>query len=724
MATASASAPLPYTVDGAGPSRQPVDFNAALSTWRDINLVELQSQLNTLAPELLQAQTAAVANRKKLADQTREFKKQPDANKLESFKPLLKAYQSEIDTLTKRSKAAENAFLNVHSALGSAPDPYPLLEVTLEQAASLNDLESLKQANAKLTRDLAQHQSRSDAAKAQDTENARLQQRIRALEQDFDARLKQSTAALERELSAKWDERIRNLNEREADLTKSLNLAQEQLQHLKSKDDSATAQLLGSTHPDDLDDADPAQRNGKANLAAEVELLSRDLERAHARVESVERRNEQLRAEVESVKSGRQESDKLSLLEAESQQKDRNLVQLQASLEHERQRAAELSAQLDSSRQAQRKQITEKDAEIESLRTKLHQRSDYADIKRELDIVKAIHFSAEDDEESPNADDKGTTLASASAPSPSLEALLLDKNKRLEDQLATLRVANTELSASLNKAASNVASLTTELAQTKTLNQRLEADLVSVGRDNRENRSGAKATAALSAEDALRQIESLEAEVSQTHTAKSRASTSARAVPRSAEATTTSSGGDSSILTIVTSQRDRFRSRNAELEEELRSQFDTISELRAEIKTLQSDNLALYEKMRYLQSFSGRQQGGGGARSEAVIQMGSGGTDASGAYPPARTGGDDKYRAKYEEAMNPFAAFRGREQTRAMAQLNPLERALHVLTRLVVSHRRMRVVFMAYAIGLHLLVLGMLFEVSATSSAQTCSVPH
>ncbi len=715
---------MPYTVDGAGPSRQPVDFSAALSTWRDINLVELQSQLNTLAPELLQAQTAAVANRKKLADQTREFKKQPDANKLESFKPLLKAYQSEIDTLTKRSKAAENAFLNVHSALGSAPDPYPLLEVTLEQAASLNDLESLKQANAKLTRDLAQHQSRSDAAKAQDTENARLQQRIRALEQDFDARLKQSTAALERELSAKWDERIRNLNEREADLTKSLNLAQEQLQHLKSKDDSATAQLLGSTHPDDLDDADPTQRNGKANLAAEVELLSRDLDRAHARVESVERRNEQLRAEVESVKSGRQESDKLSLLEAESQQKDRNLVQLQASLEHERQRATELSAQLDSSRQAQRKQITDKDAEIESLRTKLHQRSDYADIKRELDIVKAIHFSAEDDEDTPNTDDKRAASASGTAASsPSLEALLLNKNKRLEDQLATLRVANTELSASLDKAASDLASLTAELAQSKTLNQRLEADLVSVGR---ESRSGAKSTAAMSAEDALRQIESLEAEVSQTHTTKPRASTSAHAVPASAEAatTTTSSGGDSSILTIITSQRDRFRSRNAELEEELRSQFDTISELRAEIKTLQSDNLALYEKMRYLQSFSGRQQGGGGARSEAVIQMGSGGTDASGAYPPARTGGDDKYRAKYEEAMNPFAAFRGREQTRAMAQLNPLERALHVLTRLVVSHRRMRVVFMAYAIGLHLLVLGMLFEVSATSSAQTCSVPH
>ncbi len=103
-------------------------------------------------------------------------------------------------------------------------------------------------------------------------------------------------------------------------------------------------------------------------------------------------------------------------------------------------------------------------------------------------------------------------------------------------------------------------------------------------------------------------------------------------------------------------------------------------------------------------------------------------TDASGAYPPPHptirgAGGDDKYRAKYEEAMNPFEAFRGREQTRAMAQLNPLERALHILTRVVLSHRRMRLFFMVYAIFLHVLIFGMLFEVSH-SSADTCTVPQ
>lgn len=37
--------------------------------------------------------------------------------------------------------------------------------------------------------------------------------------------------------------------------------------------------------------------------------------------------------------------------------------------------------------------------------------------------------------------------------------------------------------------------------------------------------------------------------------------------------------------------------------QELRKQFNIISELRAEVKSLQADNLKLYEKVRYMQSY-------------------------------------------------------------------------------------------------------------------------
>jgi hypothetical protein len=38
---------------------------------------------------------------------------------------------SEIDALTKRCKASENAFLGVYKLLADAPDPYPLLEAAV-----------------------------------------------------------------------------------------------------------------------------------------------------------------------------------------------------------------------------------------------------------------------------------------------------------------------------------------------------------------------------------------------------------------------------------------------------------------------------------------------------------------------------------------------------------------------------------------------------------------
>lgn len=59
--------------------------------------------------------------------------------------PLL-AYQTEIDSLTKRSKTAENAFLNVYKVLAEAPDPYPLLE-----AAVVSDLHSVSVCIASLS---------------------------------------------------------------------------------------------------------------------------------------------------------------------------------------------------------------------------------------------------------------------------------------------------------------------------------------------------------------------------------------------------------------------------------------------------------------------------------------------------------------------------------------------------------------------------------------------
>jgi len=173
------------------------------------------------------------------------------------------------------------------------------------------------------------------------------------------------------------------------------------------------------------------------------------------------------------------------------------------------------------------------------------------------------------------------------------------------------------------------------------------------------------------------------------------------------------SSADTSILPIVTSQRDRFRQRNAELEEELRKQFQIISELRAEIKSLQSDNLKLYEKVRYMQSY--REESGHRPLTTQLNPLPS---------PATRLDDMSQYKARYEEAMNPFEAFRGREATRAYQNLNHVERGVLGLTRAILGNRRARTFFVFYAIMLHLLVMFTTYECTISSDRQLHKQPN
>ena len=165
--------------------------------------------------------------------------------------------------------------------------------------------------------------------------------------------------------------------------------------------------------------------------------------------------------------------------------------------------------------------------------------------------------------------------------------------------------------------------------------------------------------------------------------------------------------------------------RHSSWTQELRKQFQIISELRTEIKTLQADNLKLYEKVRYMQSY--REDSG----SRPVTQL-----DPLPAPSSGRLDDMSKYQARYEEAMNPFEAFRGRvshcnmliwgivqqfqpqEATRAYQALNPVERGVLTLTRSVLGNRRARTFFICYALALHLLVLYTTYECTGSTDLQ------
>ncbi|KZS93958.1 hypothetical protein SISNIDRAFT_453667 [Sistotremastrum niveocremeum HHB9708] len=674
-------------------------FADALALWKEINLTDLQKTLDAQGIELVENQKESVVGRKGLADRTKEFKKIPDEEKLNAIKGLLKAYQTEIDSLTRRCKFSENAFLSVYKVFAEAPDPYPLLELAVDQTVKVSQVSSLESEIARLREENAELKKKADAQSSTEKERKKAEKRVETLEEKMEVMIAERVAVKENEMHATYDERLMNYQEREKDFIRQVELAKSQLRDLRTSNESKDAKLLNHSERQDQETV--------ARLA-ELDLIVADLERANTRVAAVERRNEILRAELEASRAGIDTAavERIKTFESTIESLENSQEKLSRALDNQRDIAADAERQLTRKIEALERDVSSKASEIENLKRKISRFSDYDEIKRELEIMKFVEFAgadindSEDDIDGDQNQDDGLRLPNPNSSkqsdgqNKSLEVLLASKNKRMLDELTKFRVLHGELEASLTRISAELEEHKAELQKQKELNEKLELDLLQVHKSSTPpdsngelNLLGGRGTPDVSSTRSPGEDD--------------------RTLNHSPIPFTSSA--ETSILPIVTSQRDRFRQRNAELEEQLRKQLAVISELRAESKTLQGDNLKLYEKVRYMQSY--RDDGAGPSKVALdALNIGS---------------GDDlgKYKSRYEEAMNPFAAFQSREASRAVQALNPVEGAVLALTRHILGSRRARITFICYATALHVLVIFTTYE-SALGSDRSKAIPY
>ena len=167
---------------------------------------------------------------------------------------------------------------------------------------------------------------------------------------------------------------------------------------------------------------------------------------------------------------------------------------------------------------------------------------------------------------------------------------------------------------------------------------------------------------------------------------------------------------------MIQAQRDRFKQKNSQLEEELSKQYTTVSSLRQEVASLQKDNLSLYEKSRYVSTYSRSQSSSANAYAAAPQ---SSTISASDSTPSGLS--LDRYHSAYEANLSPFAAFRGRESTRAYRQMSLPERIVFSITRMVLANRTSRNLFALYCLALHLLVFAMLYAMHSADTTKHAS---
>nr|XP_021507164.1 protein CASP isoform X5 [Meriones unguiculatus] len=407
--------------------------------WRRFDLQQLQRELDATATVLANRQDESEQSRKRLIEQSREFKKNTPEDLRKQVAPLLKSFQGEIDALSKRSKEAEAAFLTVYKRLIDVPDPVPALDLGQQLEIKVQRLHDIETENQKLRETLEEYNKEFAEVKNQEVTIKALKEKIREYEQTLKSQAETIALEKEQKLQNDFAEKERKLQETQMSTTSKLEEAEHKLQTLQTALEKTRTELF------DLKTKYDEETTAKAD---EIEMIMTDLERANQRAEVAQREAETLREQLSSANHSLQLASKIqkapdveqatevltrSSLEVELAAKEREIAQLvddvqrlQASLTKLRENSASQISQLE-------QQLSAKNSTLKQLEEKLKGQADYEEVKKELNTLKSMEF----------APSEGAGTQDSAKP---LEVLLLEKNRSLQSENATLRISNSDLS--------------------------------------------------------------------------------------------------------------------------------------------------------------------------------------------------------------------------------------------------------------------------------------
>ncbi|XDV31576.1 hypothetical protein PO909_002564 [Leuciscus waleckii] len=629
--------------------------------WKRFDLQQLQRELDGSATLLASRQDDSEQSRKKLIEQSREFKKNTPEDLRKLVSPLLKSFQAEIDALSKRSKESETAFLNVYKRLIDVPDPVPVLELSQQLHLKVQRMHDIDTENQKLRETLEEYNKEFAEVKNQEVTIKTLKEKIREYEQSVRNQAENLALEKQQQIHKDYAEKERKFQESHESLVCKLQETELKAQSLQTALERTQTELFYLKTKYDEESAAKAD---------EIDMVMTDVERANQRADAAEREAEALREQIRSTQAPtrtdntpytQDECAELvprSSVEAELSAKEREMLQLvedvqrlQASLSSLRERSDTHTSQLQ-------QQLQDKTTVLQQLEEKLQTQADYEEVKKELSILKSMEFGPCD----------SATVQDSCKP---LEVLLLEKNRGLQSENASLRIASTELSSRYASLQLEFSAAVKTSAEQKELILKLEQDLSTIQTMSRPDAEGADSSAVIVPEP-----------IKEATALFSGAGGSPQAdLPQ---------GQMDSLLSIISSQRERFRLRNQELEAASGSLQQTLQALQSELDSLRADNIKLYEKIKFLQSY------------------------------PSRAGDSDdtvmRYSSQYEERLDPFASFSKRERQRRYQSLSPWDKATLSLGRVILSNKTARTVAFFYTLILHCLVFLVLYKTAWSES--------
>lgn len=657
--------------DKSNSSSSPSAPVASVSTfWKDFDLEKERTTLDEQGLRIAENQENSQKNRRKLAESTRDFKKASNEDKLGLFNSLLKGYQEEVDKLTKRAKFGENAFLNIYQKLYEAPDPYPILSSIADKDAKLSDLES---ENRKMRVELEEFRTEATHLKNQQATIRRLEERNRQLELQMEEKIKEIVEIKQRSLAEENQKTLDVLKDRENMLQDQLRQAQESVSTMKKLHELAQSQLF---------EVRAQSEEEKAAKQSEMNLLLDEVERAQTRLFSLEREKGTLRSQLQSANEEsehkRKSSDNLdtsTILENSLSAKEKMISELNLELHNIERTLSNEREQHITELKKLNAMLIEKDAALENMKKEMQARPTEKlvdDLRKKIKILQAVGYNSIEAED--------WDVATSGEEMSKLESLLLDKNRKMEHEVTQLKVKLSERTSSLESSEAKVVELSERINEQQKLIQKLEEDILK-GYGSKEKKGTSFENWDLSETGGVDNSESTE------------------------QKNSTMDQDQSSMLKVICNQRDRFRTRLQETEEEIRQLKEKIGVLTTELEKAKADNVKLYERMRYVQDYNSEKIVSRGSRKYAEDIESGFSSDV-----------ESKYKKMYEEDINPFAAFSKKEKDQRYKELGLRDKITLSSGRFLLGNKYARTFAFFYTIGLHVLVFTCLYRMSALSN--------
>jgi len=682
----------------------PVVFSSVSHVWKDFGLPELQQDLDNEATSIALRQDQSEISRKALVELSKEFKRSSSEETRKSVSALLKSFQIEVDSLSKRAKASETALLSVYKKLIDVPDPSPALEHAQSLQRKLAKQVDAELEVKQLRETLEEYNKEFVDVRNQEVTIKQLKDKIKTLEEKEDSALAEKSKSKEKELRQDYAEKEGRLEEERtrmksqlsvaeaevASLRNALAVAQTEVMELKARTDRlATAK--GSEYDIVLEESERANERALVAEGRVASLLTRveELEKAGSAKEVVD--EDALDGSAVGSVANQQLQVELGAKQKEVDQLVEDVRRLQSALT----KMKDVDERDESDIEGQLKASVE---EVEDLKQQLALRSDYEEMKKELKILKSMECGDEMEEKE---DDGGIKTQQ------SLEYLLLARNRKLMNENTQTKLALTNAKEQFTEINADNIQLRREVTDLKALVTRLEDDLLHVKsvdsvaslpvRSEAEGSSSpplpvSSLPSPPDGEVIIDVDEGMDVNNGILKMSLEDAMTSSTDSLAFDQHKKNSGGNSDSLLAIVSSQRERFRQRNQELEGENISYKNRVQSLQDDMDGLRNDNLKLYEKIKFLQS---------NYSSSNVSSSPVGGQQL-----------ESRYALQYEQSLDPFQTFARKERNRKYGSMRPYEKATLALVRFILGSPLARTFAFFYSVFLHLLVFLVLYRFS------------